>query len=301
MSDKKDYFDITELFKVMDANEWTEGKKFMKFWAEGKAKIAVVDPAKNNKSTIGANLNMGLCIYTIQWSWLNRFPSANLRYQELFRQRIKSPEVRELLASKYGRQFKANQITSPFNDWLMNDLTPGRYFQYIKNHQLQYLEVNPLKLNGRKFNDLVAAVNGFNFYVFYKGQVINAAAYRDQVKCIKNPLAKIPAKQRSEIESHLIKPQCRSVVYVTHVGVYAGDIYEFNGAQYLATWNIVDDTVEISTWDYLRGTSDTDDPEDLAITNETFNIYRKKTGKGGDFLVLSPIKLTPYTMIIPVN
>jgi hypothetical protein len=59
MNDKqKDYFDIKKLFKVMDANGWTMGKNFMKFWANGSAKFAVIGSGKS-KSTIGANLNQG--------------------------------------------------------------------------------------------------------------------------------------------------------------------------------------------------------------------------------------------------
>jgi hypothetical protein len=91
------------------------------------------------------------------------------------------------------------------------------------------------------------------------------------------------------------------VVCVTHVGVYAGDIYEFNGAQYLATWNTVNNTVQLSTWDYLRGTSDTDDPKDIAVTNDTFINYRNKTNRGGDFLALSPVKLVPLSLTLPVQ
>jgi hypothetical protein len=83
--------------------------------------------------------------------------------------------------------------------------------------------------------------------------------------------------------------------------VYAGDIYEFNGKQYLATWNLKDNTVELSKWDYAWGTSDTDDEEDLAITNETYNVYRSKTGMGGDFLALSPIKLKHFPFVLQVK
>lgn len=120
------------------------------------------------------------------------------------------------------------------------------------------------------------------------------------LSCTKDPLSSVPIDQRTEIERHLANPQVKNIVYVTHVGIYAGDIYEFNGAQYLATWNLDKNEVETSIWDYLWGTSDTDDPKDLAITNETFNNYRNKTQKGGDFLAFSPVKLTPYPMVLPV-
>lgn len=38
--------------------------------------------------------------------------------------------------------------------------------------------VNPFDMNGNKFNDLVAALNGFNFFAFYKGFSISGPAYR---------------------------------------------------------------------------------------------------------------------------
>lgn len=317
MSGKAEYFDITQLFRVMEANGWTEGRNFMKFWSEGTAEVAAVDPRKK-KSTIGANLNRGLRIYTVQWAWLNGFSAAHTKYQEFLRQSIQSPAAQVLLVSKYGRPANTADIVSPFNDWLVDRLQPGQYLQHIRQHQLQYIPVNPYELNGKKFDDLVAAINGFNFFAFYKGQVVNGAAFRTNQHncgaakpgapggkpsggaCIKDPLARIAAEQRGSVEALLKNANVKNVVCVTHVGVYAGDIYEFNGAQYLATWNTANNTVELSKWDYLWGSSDTDDPKDIAVTNKTFNDYRNKTNKGGDFLALSPVKLVPFSLTLPV-
>jgi len=117
----------------------------------------------------------------------------------------------------------------------------------------------------------------------------------------KDELAFIPKKDREKIEKLLENQMTKSVIYVTDVGIYAGDIYEFNGQQYLATWDLKDNSVEISIWDYAWGTSDTDNDDDLAITNETYNIYRKNTGMGGDFLALTPIKIKPFPFILQVK
>ena len=315
MNDKVRHFDITQLFAVMEANGWSEAKNFMKFWADGSAQIASVDITKK-KSTIGANVNNGLRIYTLNWNWLDRFTSSMSKYREFLNQPVQSQAVRPLLANKYGRSLMPKDIVTSFNEWLVDGLDPRRYLQHIKTHQLQYILVNPYEMHGKKFNDLIAALNGFNFFAFYKGLVVNAATFRTnqlnceknatagtkfpKVPCIKDPLARIPVKHRNEVEQLLKNPLVKSTVFVTHVGVYAGDVYEFNGAQYLATWNIVKNSVELSEWDYAWGNSDTDDPEDIAVTNETFVEYRKKTGKGGDFLALSPIRLTPLSIVLPV-
>jgi hypothetical protein len=323
VSKDTDYFDIQRLFKVMDAKGWRMGKNFMEFWAKGKAKVAVIGTSKN-KSTIGANLNQGLRIYTVSWDWLTKFSSVQVQYQNFFIDKAKNPAVSKLLINKYGRKNQTDIIT-PFNNWLTNGLQPSRYQGYIKNHQLQYIEVNPFDMNGNKLNDLVAALNGFNLFAFYKGYVISGPAYREKLKKTqekknKKSIAKpakpttkvkieelevIPNKDRVSIESYLKQPNAKNVVYVTDIGIYAGDIYEFNGHQYLATWNLTKDTVELSKWDaaldYVWSSTDTDDDGNITISNDTYNIFRKKTGKGGDFLALSPIKLKHFPFILKVN
>lgn len=80
-----------------------------------------------------------------------------------------------------------------------------------------------------------------------------------------------------------------------------GDLYEFNGEQYLATWNIKDKKVFRSKADYLFSWQDFDDATDITVTNETYQIYRRKTGTGGDFMALTPIKLLGRKMLIPIK
>jgi hypothetical protein len=100
---KVDYFDITKLFKVLDKNGWVEGKNFMKFWADGTEQTALVDTIKG-KSTIGANVNRGLRVYTVQWSWLSGFTVAMAQYQRLFAEKVENPAVKRLLMDTYGMQ-----------------------------------------------------------------------------------------------------------------------------------------------------------------------------------------------------
>jgi hypothetical protein len=77
------------------------GKNFMKFWANGSSKFAVIGTGKS-KSTIGANLNQGLRIYTVGWDWLNKFSSVNIQYQKFFVENTKKATVSKLLVEKYG-------------------------------------------------------------------------------------------------------------------------------------------------------------------------------------------------------
>ena len=190
-----------------------------------------------------------------------------------------------------------------FNEWLVNGMIPSNYKKHIKQHQLQYIGVDPFELNGRNFDDFVAAINGFNIFSFYKGFVINRYAFHFSQYRKDN----IPYTATSSLKEGIIKAlnneKIKDLLVVTHVGLYAGDIYEFNGSQYLGTWDTVNNTVQISRWDYLRrpfSGDDTDNPKDLSITNETFRKYRMKTGCGGDFVILTPIELKPCAFTIPV-
>lgn len=303
---QSDYFDIRKLFKVMDAKKLVEGKNFMKFWADGVARTAIVDKAKG-KSTIGANVNNKLRIYTVKWSWLNQFASAITKYNELRNIRIKNAPATITLKRKYGTLKKSNHVSVFFNEWLVDNLEPAKYLPKIKQAQLQYIAVNPYDMNGGVFNDLVAALNGYNYYAFYKGQTIDASVYRAKKahhklvkQCFPDLLTGIDEPSLKKVEAYLDKSSVKSVIYISHVGIYAGDIYEFNDSQYLATWDIVGNTIDISVLDFLVGTSDTDDETDLSITNETYRIYRDKTGMGGDFIALTPVKLIKFPIIIPV-
>lgn len=106
------------------------------------------------------------------------------------------------------------------------------------------------------------------YSLFYKGYVISGPAYRKKLKEIqeqkiksttkpvkpnrkvqKNELDIIPNKDRKTIQSYLKQPNAKNIVYLTDIGIYAGDIYEFNGYQYLATWNLKKNTVKLSKVD----------------------------------------------------
>ena len=132
----------------------------------------------------------------------------------------------------------------------------------------------------------------------YKGKTIDGVGYKNDSRTISFPGISAGYEQHSlkDLESG----KYRALVYVSHAGIYVGDIYEFNGSQYLATWDLKKKTVTGSGWDWFWGTSDTDDPSDVAVTNKTYRICRKKTGKGGDFMAITPIKLVPMPMLIPV-
>ncbi|MBD0275535.1 MAG: hypothetical protein ICV73_26840 [Acetobacteraceae bacterium] len=64
------------------------------------------------------------------------------------------------------------------------------------------------------------------------------------------------------------------------VGIYAADLFEFNGFQYLGSWRVPDDVK-----------AEPDPPSYLPIFNFSYRNYRELTGLGRDFVVRSDVAL----------
>lgn len=315
-----EYFNIRRLFPVLRAKGWNEGLKFMEFWANGAAQSAYPDPEQNGKSTVGFNSDKGLRIYTVEWSWIEKFDYAMRKYNALVENPyIFSQNAINELKRTYGHRAGFDDVVA-LNDWLVDGLQPQAYVHKIKEHQIQRIDVNPYELSGNKLDDMVAAMNNFSFYVIYKGGI-----YYPKRDYMHSPLypppaeppqwgpqmcdgtsffSRVPLAAQRDVLQAAEQFNTRAVLYVTDVGVYAGDVYEFNDSQYLGTWDIINRDSSISYLDLLKNwnTDDTDDDEDVAVNNKTYRTYRERTGKGGDFLALSPIRLVrlPRPHVIPL-
>ena len=77
--------------------------------------------------------------------------------------------------------------------------------------------------------------------------------------------------------SGYVKGKC---AFVTSVGVYVRDSYDFVGNQSLGYWN---SRTKYAGGNFLKGDK---------VTNESFREHASKTGRGADFLVYSDIKIT---------
>ena len=77
--------------------------------------------------------------------------------------------------------------------------------------------------------------------------------------------------------SGYVKGKC---AFVTSLGVYVRDRYDFVGNQSLGYWN---SSTKYAGGNFLKGDK---------VTNESFREHASKTGRGADFLVYSDIKIT---------
>ena len=301
MADTPKYFDIKLLFPVLDHKGWTEGKNYMQFWAAGKACTALNDP-NLKKATITANVsNACMRIYTVDWNWLLGYKLAVDNYQIFIRQKVFNSAVIKLLSDKYGKLSQPGAKSVKFNQWLTNNQAPDVYRKYITDHQIQHLKVSPGVDDPEKFDDLIAALNNFAYYAMYKGEVFNGSEFLKLKTAPNINLPGIAPKDTNDAISKLMSGEYKAVLYIGDVGVYMGDLYEFNGDQYLATWDIKNKKVFQSKIDYVFDGQDFDDPTDITVTNETYQIYRRQTGTGGDFMALTPMKLLGFKRLIPIK
>ena len=105
-------------------------------------------------------------------------------------------------------------------------------------------------------------------------------------------------------EGFLISDQQRNVVLkITHIGLYIQDNFDFIddkedwivqlfGSQPLGYWN--PNTAELSNTGLFNGCS-------VGVDNEFFNIWRKQSNKGGDYVIYSNIHKVPVSMTINIG
>jgi hypothetical protein len=309
-----DYFDVSRLFPVLEAQQWTEGKRFMEFWTQGKACTAKIDTTidfltgrpspTNGKATIGLNLD-NTCIrtLTVKWDWLLKFPEAKDPYDTFVKKKLFNDAAVEQLIKAYGRAKPGGQAQyGAFGDFLKEGLKPEDFRGEIKEHQRQSMLVD-VNADPSKLNDQTAAMANFAYYAMYQGETFRVGEMEKNQKDLwpylvdqYNLSPSVSPKDIDELIARLkqIWAQFESLIFVKAVGVYAGDLYEFTGFQYLGRWDLENKTVggsKKNAFGTFVHNSPGPDDKVVDIENKTFREYRDKTKMGGDFFVFTPIKL----------
>jgi hypothetical protein len=304
------YFDVARLLPVLAFQKWTVGKDVMKFWIDGKECTANLD-SKIGKATIGANLtNTCMRTFTVSWDWiLGSTTGGWVEVQKQFTN-LKSRSVLFSENAKKGIIKTYAGTPGVFGDWLSDGLAPSAFQSKIKDHQLQKSEL----VDASGLDDIGAALAKFFFYVFYQGDTFTSANFRSRLTDIRassslmkaisakgidlSPTSAKPTDvETKRVDDNLAKLESgfKAIIVVKAVGIYLGDIYEFNGAQYLGHWDLTNKKVDIH---YISAAWNSDSAEDapdknnvIWIGNATFRKYRTSTNMGGDFLIFSPVKL----------
>jgi len=264
MSDKacaKSFPSIPEIPGIMRRKGWSRGAYLMEKWLSL--------PANSNYEHGYHDVD------TITMAWLFRFGRALMAYKGAKARKVWMTEkaqkvIKDDLIYREGRLPKAvgeKLEIGNVGEGLIR--TPGEVAKFHKKWQVQREIVSDNRVTA-PLDDLLAAVGNFTFCYLVKGWV-----------------ERLPDKDGT--------PQYK--VTINQVGVYLRDIYDFTDRdklsktlfEYLGSWGCKAPYVSklppgvpmLSVFPVTR----------RPLTNGSFRKWREKTGRGGDFLVFSDIKV----------
>ena len=193
----------------------------------------------------------------VTMDWVLGFERARAAYDQMIKDKLwDTPAARVEIANWLKRAHFLEEFpgTQTFGDLSQ----PVRVLDF---HQINYRPVS-----GYQFiDDLAAALGAFTFYLVVAGSV-----------SFSNVDPQAPWQQR----------RLGHDVTIDEVGIYVRDSYDFEGDQFLGWWAYPDDSGRfpngyVSAMPFDGGE---------LVTNEDFKKFRRRTGKGGDFLIFSDLK-----------
>lgn len=214
----------------------------------------------------------------ITWDWLNRFERVQQARSQLL----------AILGTSKALDVLANRVKK--NAAIMARLSTQKSIEIANNPQspidlhsdwqFQFVEVG-YQVN--QIDDLYGALGNF---------MLAAAVTKASLTLLRPGVAHISVKE---------------------VGLYVRDTFEFNGRQYLGHWsehglglqplatasNLINSKFQESNW-ILPGWH----PQLgwlKAVNNSDFRTYRERSGYGGDFLLLSDVKLAPVQLSVEIK
>lgn len=304
-----DMLDLPDGMKAMGfkyaaycANKWFNGKAHV-IEEEQKGKPAAIQPAEFVDKV------------TFNLDWILKFDDVRVRYRHLLA--MKPNDVENIYNNNAQKELVKllRQFMSQHNFFYSGTLDTladcGKDLQVLQQRfQFQHVRVTNFDVLGgytAAMNDLAASLANFNFYAAIATAEISTHQYM----------------RYGEKWWNCTKTK----VEVTHIYVYAKDVYSFNDkksvSQYLGHWNrqgviIALDAAaseQASKWsDYLVHesgnepktylpplTAHLDKPVDVKsslrkadvfypVRNRDFNHWRKIKGRGGDFLIFSNLE-----------
>jgi hypothetical protein len=261
--DESDF--VPEIPKIMRNLGWNVAASFQDFWITGPAN-QLVGEQKDGKGS-----DRDLEIAAIEMKWVLNFSRAYKHYQLMISEDVyASSAARALLRNRIVAQHqKTGKSVIQFGDFATKELE--RETQYINYRALGSStggKGSYFSLDAFTVDELIGALGRFAMFVIPKG-----------VARIKPP--------NVEIE-------------ISEVGVYIRDSFDFNDDQPLGAWkkpNLIDIIPN------PQATVPTCSDQWINMSNYAYRQYRKRTGKGRDFLVYSDIKTSPVTtsFAIPIK
>lgn len=235
-----EYFFVRNIPQIMRnrGEEWEVPASFQERWLNGEATVLTPPP---DEPDFEANPTSELI--SLDWILQDTVDTDN-RAQKAFNQLIDT----DYLFTDGGRDALIDKLIpklalAPEGEFISFGVE-GTGAAALDDQQTQYIPVEP---NSRTpIDPLTGALGAFSFYA-------------------------IPIGEAQQVENEI-------EVTVTDVGIYALDIFEFNGRQFLGNWEPPD---QVSLNPLRSGTN---------VFNGTYRDYREQTGLGEDFNIVSTVE-----------
>jgi hypothetical protein len=285
-------FKITDIPLAMDTLGWKEGARVMRKWFVGPAYELPKDVKRGSVSP--SNLAPAQLLTDLPFDWLF---SSSTRVQR---------HVEELISELSNvTEFNATvgRLKTP-----LDQLSKGLIVLMTRLQRIGHLDekARTLKNAYADFSGLSAIqledTSQFNLIRIGASTWEKATDGLDDVYGALGSFAiKIAAtKIRTMANDHGFP-----AIEIEEIGLYVRDTYDFlnvDGDQLLGYWN-KKAVIRPGPIDYLAEPDFIDKAGDryFKVTNSSFNSYRKKWNKGGDFLVFSTVKRYPVSIVVHLN
>ncbi|WP_164003057.1 DUF6402 family protein [Pyxidicoccus caerfyrddinensis] len=285
-------FKLTDIPKVMDALSWKEAARFQRKWFDAPAYELPRDYKTGKKDA--RTLDKSHVVEDLSFDWLM---SASKRAK---------PEVDELIAEFSDIREYSHRVGKVKG--ILSTLSPGLIVLLARMDKMGLVDTKRMSLKEgfRDFGDLPAIeleyTSQFNFIPMSADFWSQATDKMDDVYGALGAFSlKIAA---TTIRTHF-RHKDFPALEIDELGFYVRDTFEFTNTgkdQPLGYWS-KKGVRKPGPIDYLLDPDyiDHDDVRYFKVTNNSYNDYRNKWKKGGDFMVFSTVKKVPVSIQIHID
>jgi len=290
-------FCFTDIPPVMDKLQWTQAARVMRKWING-ASYVMPDEVKVGQVK-ASTLSAEKILDDVPFEWLC---TGSTRVKPIIDQ----------LDEQLKSAVDYNQLVGKLPN-LLTQLSNGLLLLLKRLDRLGAVDLKNMSLKNAcfDFSDR-SAVQLDELSQFNLRRVSTSLWERatDELDDVYGALGGFAIKLAATKISTVVRQGAQSSIHIDEIGMYLRDTYDFNNDnqgedQFLGYWNY--DNVLSSKAATFAGVSVSAKTlywiggEYFRVTNNSYNEWREKCGKGGDFLIFSQVRKLPVKIEIHIG
>lgn len=288
-------FCFTDIPPVMDKLQWTQAARVMRKWING-ASYVMPDAVKLGQVK-ASTLSPEKILDDVPFEWL--FTGSS---------RVK-PIIDEL-DEQLGSISDYNQLVGRLPN-LMTQLSNGLLLLIKRLDQLGAVDLENMSLKNASFDFSDRSAIQLDESTQFNLRTVSTSKWdqaTDDLDDVYGAMGGFAIKLAATKISTVVQKGGQSTIFIDEVGMYLRDTYDFNnkgGDQFLGYWNydgvlsskaasLAGVALSAKTLYWLGG-------KYFRVTNNSYNEWREKCGKGGDFLIFSTVRKLPVKIEIHIG